>query len=391
MLSTDTINVIKSTVPLLEENGQRITDTFYEDLFQQHPFLLNIFNQANQGKGDQSRALSDAVIAYAKHIDNLEAILPVVQRIAHKHVSLNVKADHYAVVGTTLLAAIQKVLALPDAHPALTAWAEAYELLAGVFINAENALYQEGAEKNGGWQGFREFYIERIVAETSEVKSFYLKPLDLLPTPDFSGGQYLGVKSRPSSEGKYQIRQYSLSQKGDFRITVKAEPNGLVSNYLHACDVNDTLSLQIPSGVFTLSDQKPKQVFIAGGVGITPMMSMLQEALAKNTPAEDILFIQCSQTPEQQIFADELAQMANDSGFTYLRCFDDSDEGDHQGFINQSILETWLSHYGFSGQNSQVYFCGPKPFMSTLNSIFTQLQFDPKDIHFEVFGPTTAL
>jgi len=390
MLDTQTIDVIKSTVPLLEEHGRTITDVFYKNLFENHPYLKNIFNMANQGKGEQSRALSDAVLAYAKNIDNVEILLPVVRRIAHKHVSLGIQAKHYGVVGENLLIAIQHVLSLPDDHIALQAWAQAYGILADVFIGVENDLYAANDEQAGGWEGFREFYIDRIVVETPEVKSFYFKPIDLEAVPSFNGGQYLGVRVRPDGAEHYQIRQYSLSTKagGQFRISVKAEHEGVVSNYLHSCKVGDAVSLQAPTGVFTLSEQRKKHIFIAGGVGITPLMSMLQEALEQG---DDAMFVQCAKDEDHQIFQQDLAELKAAKDFQHKLCYENSQKGDHQGYLNQQVIAQWLFDSGFNSDNAQIYFCGPKPFMAVLNQFFLNLGFATSDIHYEVFGPTTSL
>lgn len=391
MLQAKTQEIIKSTVPLLEEHGQKITDVFYERLFTNHPFLKNIFNMSNQGKGEQSRALGDAVLAYAKHIDNTEALLPVVRRIAHKHVSLGVQASHYAVVGENLLAAIQQVLSVPDDHPALSAWREAYAVLADIFINIEKDLYATNDEKPGGWESFREFYIDRIVEETPEVKSFYFKPIDLKAVPSFKGGQYVGIRVRPDGSEHYQIRQYSLSKKGELRISVKAEHEGTVSNYLHNCQEGDGVSLQAPTGVFTLSGRRKKHIFIAGGVGITPLMSMMEEAIEQGTMAEDILFIQCAKDEMHQIFQQDLADLKARKGFQHKLCYERSQEGDHQGYLNKDILAQWTQELGFTPDNAQVYFCGPKPFMAVLNQFFIGLDYSESDLHYEVFGPSTSL
>lgn len=391
MLQANTLEVIKSTVPLLEEHGKAITDVFYDRLFTNHTFLKNMFNMANQGKGEQSSALSDAILAYAKNIDNVEVLLPVVQRIAHKHVSLGVQASHYAVVGENLLSAIQQVLSLPDDHTSLTAWGEAYGVLADVFIGVEKSLYAANDKQAGGWEGFREFYIDRIVEETPEVKSFYFKPIDLESVPKFKGGQYLGVRVRPDGSEHYQIRQYSLSKLGELRISVKAEHAGAVSNYLHRCQAGDAVSLQAPTGVFTLSEQRKKHIFIAGGVGITPLISMMEEAIENGAAAEDVLFIQCAKDEAHQIFHKDLVDLKASNGFQYKLCYENSQQGDHQGYLNQEVLGQWTQGLGFSPDNAQVYFCGPKPFMAVLNQFFIALGYAETDIHYEVFGPTTGL
>lgn len=395
MLQPKTLDIIKSTVPLLEEHGSTITAVFYDKLFTKNPFLKNIFNMANQGKGLQSRALSDAVLAYAKHIDNIEVLLPVVERIAHKHASLGIQANHYALVGESLLAAIQEVLNLPDNHAALSAWAEAYGVLANVFIDTEANIYQSNQDEEGGWDGYRDFYIERIVEETPEVKSFYLKPMDLQSLPDYKGGQYVGVRVRPEGSEYLQVRQYSLSQKiaGDnsLRISVKSEHEGSVSNYLHSCNSGDALSLQAPTGVFTLARKQAKQIFIAGGVGITPLVSMMQEALIQGTSHDDILFIQCAKDENHQIFKQDLADLKSQHGFNHKLSYENSSAGDHKGYLNKEILAQWTDELGFTPDNAQVYFCGPKPFMAVLNQFFLDMGYAVTDIHYEVFGPTTSL
>lgn len=121
MLSAETLATIKSTAPLLAEQGKAITDLFYSKLFAQHPELQHIFNMANQAQGEQSRALAESVFMYATHIDKLQNLGPMVSRIAHKHASLQVAPEHYPIVGKYLLEAIQDHLGLEADHPVLGA------------------------------------------------------------------------------------------------------------------------------------------------------------------------------------------------------------------------------------------------------------------------------
>ncbi|MBL4900070.1 MAG: NO-inducible flavohemoprotein [Colwellia sp.] len=395
MLSQQTIETVESTIPLLAEHGLKITEHFYEKLFKAHPELKNVFNSNNQKDGNQARALADAVFAYANNLTNLEALIPAVQRIANKHVSLGIKPEQYPIVGQYLLAAIQDVLSLPDDHPALTAWAEAYAVLEDVFINTEEGLYKEKESVEGGWRGFREFVIDEVVTETPEVKSFYLKPKDKGVLPAFNGGQYVGIKVLPKNSEYEQIRQYSLSgQSGKdyLRITTKAELKGLVSNHLHNSPEETTVQLQVPAGVFNLDVNAEKHVFIAGGVGITPLISMLYEALNKGVKPEDILFIQCQRDEQHQICKQELSLLQKTTGFHYKTSFMDSDSGDHKGFLNVSIINKWLTEYGIETDgDTAVYFCGPKPFMAALKQCCLTLGFSEEAIHYESFGPTTAI
>ena len=132
MLNQKTIDIIKSTVPVLREHGVEITTTFYKRMFENNPEVKSMFNMERQESKEQPKALAMAILAAAQNIDNLEAILPAVQKMCKAHVNANVKPEHYPIVGENLLAAIKEVL---------NAWAEAYEVIAKVFIQIEKDMY----------------------------------------------------------------------------------------------------------------------------------------------------------------------------------------------------------------------------------------------------------
>ncbi len=395
MLPTTTIELIKSTVPLLEQHGQAITTRFYALLFAENPALKHVFNQVNQARGEQPRALADAVLAYAKNIDNLAVLLPAVERIANKHASLGIEPRHYPLVGSSLLAAIQGVLDLPADHPAIAAWGEAYQVLADIFIGKEESIYAHNEQAPGGWRGFREFTIDKIVSETPEVKSFYLKPSDGGAIPPFKGGQFIGIKTRPQASEFDVIRQYSCSgQPGrDYlRITTKNEVEGLMSGHLHQSTVGTTLLVQAPSGVFTVNAEAEKHIFVAGGVGITPLIGMIYEQLQSGVKATDILLIQCARDRRQQVLREELSALQGESAFHFKSCFDEDDGGDHRGYLKAEVLQQWFTEANISVDGaSAIYFCGPRPFMAALNQQAQSLGFSEENIHYETFGPTTAL
>ena len=392
MLSQQTIEIVQSTIPLLAENGEAITHHFYGNLLTDNPGLKNVFNPTNQQDGAQARALADAVFAYANNLENLEALLPAVARIAHKHVSLGVKPEQYPIIGGALLSAIQEVAELPDNHRALTAWGEAYGVLADVFIKAEEELYQQNEQQTGGWRGFRDFAISEVKRETGNVKSFYLTPMDGGPVPAFKDGQYVGLKTALKDQTFTQIRQYSLSGPSNLetlRITTKAEPEGLVSNYLHQCEEGTTVSIQAPTGVFNLDNSVENHIFIAGGVGITPLVGMLYEALNKDIEANKILFIQAQNSPDDEIFKSELAHLQAKHGFNYMTQFSGHDE---KNYVDVSKLKAACDEVGIKPENNTaVYFCGPKPFMSAMKQCCLTLGTTEQHIHYETFGPTTAL
>ena len=141
MLNQTTIDIIKSTVPALREHGLEITTNFYNRMFANNPEIKAMFNMDKQSSGEQPKALAMAVLAAAQNIDNLEAILPAVKNIAKSHVSTNVKAEHYPIIGENLLASIKEVLGDAATDEILNAWAEAYGEISKVFIQIEKDMY----------------------------------------------------------------------------------------------------------------------------------------------------------------------------------------------------------------------------------------------------------
>ncbi|GAE95406.1 flavohemoprotein [Gracilibacillus boraciitolerans JCM 21714] len=258
VLDKQTIETVKVTVPVLAEHGQAITSRFYQLLFINNPELKNIFNQTNQKKGKQSQALANAIYAAAANIDQLENILPVVHQIAHKHRSLNIRPEHYPIIGENLLKAMQDVLKEAATEEIIAAWAKAYNVIADIFIEVEKDMYQETDMKPGGWTGYRDFNVFQKVKESDVITSFYLKPTDNGPIPAYDAGQYVTIKVNIPGVSYTCQRQYSLSSKPNgefFKISVKKEeglinnPDGVVSTYLHdSVQEGNTIALSAPAG-----------------------------------------------------------------------------------------------------------------------------------------------
>jgi nitric oxide dioxygenase len=135
MLQPTTIPIVKASAPVVEAQAERITRRFYELMFEGDPHVLRFFNQAHQHRGSQQRALAMSICAYATHIDDLEALRPGVELIAHKHCSLMIQPEHYPIVGKYLLMAIQDVLGDAATDEVLAAWGDAYGLLAQVLMD----------------------------------------------------------------------------------------------------------------------------------------------------------------------------------------------------------------------------------------------------------------
>lgn len=141
MLNENDIKIIKSSVPILQERGLEITKFFYKTMFENNPEVKPMFNMEKQNSGEQPLALANAIIAVAKNIDNLNALMPTVKCIGEKHVLANVKPEHYSIVGKNLLIAIKQVLADSATDDIMKAWENAYGVLAEIFIKVEKDIY----------------------------------------------------------------------------------------------------------------------------------------------------------------------------------------------------------------------------------------------------------
>ncbi|MGJ7473553.1 NO-inducible flavohemoprotein [Pseudomonas fulva] len=391
MLNAEQRAIIKATVPLLETGGETLTTHFYQMMLNEYPEVRPLFNQAHQASGDQPRALANGVLMYARHIDQLEQLGGLVGQIINKHVALQILPEHYPIVGRCLLRAIEEVLGKDIATTeVINAWGAAYGQLADILINAEESLYKQKEEADGGWRGTREFRLARRVEESREIVSFYFAPVDGKPVLKAEPGQYIGL--RLMIDGVEHRRNYSLSalcDGGEYRISVKRESGGTVSNYLHdQLMVGDTLQLFPPAGDFTLAASDKPLVLISGGVGITPTLAMLEAALPTGRPVH---FIHCARNGQVHAFREWLdTQAAQHPQLKRFYCYAEADDAAHAnavGLLDQHLLGEWLPRE----RDVDVYFLGPKPFMAAVKRQLLALGVPERQTRYEFFGPAAAL
>lgn len=403
-LSNRQKELIRATVPILKSNGAQLTAYFYNRMFTHHPQLKPIFNQGNQASGAQSKALANAVLAYASNIDNPSVLASALDLIAHKHTSVGIRREHYPIVGMHLLASIKEVVGQEIAtQELLDAWGVAYNQLAQILIDMEVKLYAHSALEEGGWSGWRGFEIDRIVKETDEVSSFYLKPQDGGKVQLHQPGQYISVKLPVNKLGFSQIRQYSLScapNQQEYRITVKREletstaPQGTISNALHSdYQAGSIIELSAPAGDFVLDNEDAPVVLISGGVGITPMMSML-EHLHQSQSGRTLWFVHACRSEQHRIFRSQIEKIQNSRpDWLFHLCVENSDvsmpasqpqDGQEKHIQMPSLLDAQQNEDVKS--NARFYICGPLPFMHTQYAALIQYGIASERIYMEAFG-----
>lgn len=400
MLTPQQLQIVKATVPALQAHGAAITRVFYASLFEVHPELLNIFNPVNQASGRQADTLAASILTYAAHIDRLEQLGGMVSQIAHKHVSLEVLPEHYPIVGQHLLSAIAAVLGDAATPDILDAWSAAYGQLADIMIGVEGGMKQAGAEQPGGWRGFKPFVVTRKTQESQVITSFELTPQDGQPLPPFEPGQYLSVQLQVPGQSTQQIRQYSLSTLPNgqtYRISVKREralsesvPHGLISTHLHeSLNIGDSVLVHLPAGEFVLQDSERPVVLLSGGVGITPMISMLG-ALVQRSPARPVLFVHAALNREVHAFRDHVNAVSDTHAqvrkqIYYTQVGPDDQLGvdyDVAGLLRRETLSPALPE-----GDAEYYYCGPTGFTHAVETLLDDLGVRAERRFTETFGP----
>jgi nitric oxide dioxygenase len=388
ILSQETIAIVKATIPALDEHGAVITAAMYRRLFEDAE-IAALFNQSNQKSGTQIHALAAAILAYARNIERLAALGPAVERIAQKHIGYAILPEHYPYVATALLGAIEEVLGEAAKPDVLTAWGEAYWFLADILKGREAAIRDDLLSKAGGWSGWRRFVLAERRQESETITSFILRPQDGGRVLRHKPGQYLTF--RFDAAGREGLkRSYSIScapNDEHYRISVKREPQGDASVYLHdEASAGTVVECTPPAGDFFLSDapQRPV-VLLSGGVGLTPMVSML-EALAEKHAGHPTFYIHGTTGRATHAFEAHVKMLASRQQATSIATFyeEPSDEpGVHSGYIS---FEWLLGNTPF--KEADFYICGPRPFLRFFVSALARAGVSIDHIHYEFFGPT---
>lgn len=393
------IELVKATVPVLRENGVALTGYFYNRMLGNNPALKETFNMGHQRSGAQAQAqaLAGAVLAYAENIEDPSVLLPVVELIAHKHVSLNIQAPDYSIVGENLLHSISEVLNISMEDPLIAAWAAAYGQLADLFISTEKAIYDQHQQTKGSWLGWRNFKIAKKVVESDEITSFYLAPVDGGDLPNYEAGQYISVRVFVPELNLRQPRQYTLStspQADYLRISVKREDakgelaEGWVSNTLHSLAEGSEIEVSAPTGNFYLIDSKKRNVFISGGVGLTPMIAMLNQLVTLDMP-QPVTFIHACRSSQvhamKQHIHDLKAKFPRLSTFT---AYEFPHDGDVFGVDYEAAgrLDLASMDAALLPTTADYYLCGPMPFMAEQHKALVARGIPAENIHSEAFG-----
>jgi ferredoxin-NADP reductase/MOSC domain-containing protein YiiM len=238
------------------------------------------------------------------------------------------------------------------------------------------------------WAGFRGLRVVGIVAETSSVSSVYLAAADGRPLPNPAAGQYLTVRVAGAGDPA-PVRSYSLSsdpRSDTYRISVKREPHGIVSDYLHAHLAQGTvLDVAAPRGEFVLGDGDEPVLLISAGIGATPVLAMLHQLAAEHS-SRDIWWIHASHTAAQQPFAAESRRLLQSLAHTHEYVFYTTGPiPADTSAVRGRITAEALGNLGLP-VDASAYLCGPAGFMADIGDALIAAGIDTNRVYTEMFG-----
>lgn len=252
--------------------------------------------------------------------------------------------------------------------------------------------------------GFRDLKVVAKTRESGVITSFHLEPADPEGWRAFQPGQFLVFRIPVSGGGDFVLRNYSVScspaGEGSYRITVKREaapqpglPDGVSSCYLHdEIEVGDVLAAEGPRGEFVLDQSSTRPVLLlSGGVGLTPMVSMLHALAATD---RRVHFIHACDNGDVHALREEVeALAASRPGIAAHFCYRFPTERDKaekrhdsEGLVSRELLQSLLPLDDY-----EVYLCGPPPFMQAIYQTVRGLGIEKHRIAYEFFGPATVL
>lgn len=372
--------LIEATAPVIAGRIPSITPKFYQSMFAARPDLLDgMFSRSNQRSGAQPQALAGSIVHFATHLLTHPDSYPeaILSRIAHKHASLGLPESEYPTVYEHLFGAIAADLGDAATPEIVDAWTEVYWLMARALINLEKGLYSSQAND----AMFAPWRVVDRHPTGENVVVFTLEPADDTPVTEAHPGQYVTIQTRVP-DGIRQPRQYTLipADPRQRRIAVKLDPQGEVSPLLHGgLQVGDVVALSNPYGDMVLRDTDQPLVLISAGIGVTPMLALLDAVRTRN-PQREVLVVHADRTPASWPLAEEMkALVAALPNARLVTFFEEPGLGDHDGLLDVGKLEL--------PADANVVMCGPLPFLQHARESVIAAGVPASRVFYEIFGP----
>ncbi|MFW0796435.1 globin domain-containing protein [Gordonia sp. CPCC 205515] len=387
MLTDAQRSTLAATLPAVHGALDDITTGFYRRMFAARPELLdNLFNRSHQKSGDQPKALAGSIAAFAALQLEPDARQQkfILDHIAHKHASLGVTRDQYAIVHEHLFASIVDVLGAAVTPEVADAWDQVYWDMADLLIESESDLYaRAGVAPGDVWRDVRVVKRVQVSPDTISLTLAAMNPAESLPT--FAPGQYISVQVE-LSDGAQQIRQYSLTgAPADPTWQFSVKYAGEVSAHLHEHSFEgDLLHVSTPFGDLVLPDDDLPVVLASAGIGCTPVIGLLT-AMAQSGDERPVTVLHADRSRNRQPHRGQLAALVeslpNGQLFQWYEEASPHIVSDRVRVGQMSLSDIEI------GDDARVMLCGPGGFLSAIRSELTDREVDDSRIHFEAFGP----
>jgi len=255
------------------------------------------------------------------------------------------------------------------------------------------------ADRARSWTGDRTLVVTARAAQGAEVVAFELADPSGGRLPDFRAGQFLTLALEIPGRRRPVVRTYTLAGRSadgrGYRVAIKREPGvppGLASGHLHDhVGVGTRISARAPRGRFVLHPGDRPVVLVSAGIGITPMLAMLEELARTETgPAgREVFFVHGARSSRELSFGRHVRDLVATSPRFHSRLmFSRPQPHDEQpsGRLTPEVLEQVLP-----GLDADFYVCGPVPFMADIVAGLLDRKVPENRVHYEFFGAATSL
>ncbi|KAH7031154.1 globin-like protein [Microdochium trichocladiopsis] len=422
-LNHEQTRLIKATVPLIRQDGERIATLFYTNMIRDHPGMHAYFNPISMQRGHQPKAFTMMMLAFASSINDISGLVARMEKVAHKHASLAITPDLYDIVGDYLLRAFAEVLGPHCWTRAIReAWERAYSVMAGMLTRREALIYRDF----GSWVGWRRFVVAQRWTELADgndgegdIVTIEVRPEDGKKLPPFQPGQYVSLRlSAVPGRDHPQLRQYYLcgdpASSSTYRFTVRRDASretehfrtesrhvpqssvrpGVVSSMLiDQVMVGDVLELTHPAGEFSL---EPASSENTGNAPIVLISAGTQPPPPPPPPPPDRPISWVHGSRHRPLYGNQVRDLAKRFperlGTTFFKTrLADSDvlsyTVDFVTDLNVGRVRPVEDLYlrgggGMSGQPAEYYVCGPHRFMIEVKKYLESNRVDPSRIKF---------
>jgi NAD(P)H-flavin reductase len=344
---------------------------FYSHLFLSHPETRQLFPVSMAHQRDRLFAALGEVVA---RVDDLEALVPILQQLGRDHRKFGTLAAHYPAVGGSLLATLEH---FDDQWtPELAKdWTEAYTLVAEVMIEAADA-----AEEQPAWWEADVVGHER---RTIDVAVLRVRPRARY---DYAAGQSVSLETdlRPKL-WRYYSPANAPRPDGLLEIHVKARDGGPVSSALvRRVGVGDVLRLGPPLGHLALDPDSDRDLLlVAGGMGLAPLKALIDQ-VARTGPARRVDLFAGFRTEDHIYDRADLQRLEQENPWLSVTfaVSDDKTSSFEQGDVGDVVLRhgPWLSR--------EVCVAGPAVMVEDTVSRLVQHGVRTQRISSEVFAPS---